>query len=316
MKTKIALILCLLVSSVFASIAHAKCEKSTTIADLSKVGQDGEKAFMDPEGVAHLLAFALRARETVLPCLRDKITTHDAAAFHRLMALAAFTQKDLTRVRAEFHAARKFEPGYEFPIDIVPEGHRLRGFYDQAASLEDGEQEKVFPPEGGYVTVGGVRGAARPEKTPVIIQVFDAYDPITKSQPLVETRYLQPGEKLPVWGKNPFGITAKDLGIDNKSALVTPKTWYISAGVTAVITGALYVVAMYNKSQFQNTSTHDTTDSDRKLQDLKDRANAFGTASIVSGALAIGFAGLGAGFQFIPNEKPSHAEPQALGGRE
>ncbi|OGL93367.1 hypothetical protein A3H12_04035 [Candidatus Uhrbacteria bacterium RIFCSPLOWO2_12_FULL_47_9] len=301
-KTKIGLILCVFASLAFTSIAQAKCEKPTTITDLAKIGQDGEKAFMDPEGVARLLAFAIRAREQVLPCLQDKITPRDASAFHRLMALSAFTQKDLSRVSAEFHAARKFEPGYEFPIDVVPEGHRLRKLYDQAAALEDGKLEPVFPPDGGYVTVGGVRGAARPEKTPVIIQVFDPFNKI------LETRYLQPGEKLPVWGKNPFGITAKDLGIDNKSAWTTPKTWYISAGVAAVMTGVLYVVAMYNKSQFENTSNLDTADSDRNLQGSMDRANAFGTASIVTGALTLGFTGLGVGFQFIPDEKPRSNE--------
>ncbi|MCX6715186.1 MAG: hypothetical protein NTX72_05235 [Candidatus Uhrbacteria bacterium] len=306
-----------LVFSLFLNAATvlAACEKGTTIAELAKIGQDGEKAFMDPEGVAHLHAFALRARELVLPCLQDKITPRDAAAFHRLMALSAFTQKDLSRVSAEFHAARKFEPGYEFPVDVVPEGHRLRKLYEQAASLEDGKLEPVFSPEGGYVTVGGVRGAPRPEKTPVIIQVFDAYDPISKKQALIETRYLQPGEKLPVWGKNPFGITAKDLGIDNKSAWVTPKTWYITAAVAAVITGSLYGIALYNKSQFQNTSGIDSADSDRRLQGYSDRANAFGTASVVTGITTLAFAGLGAGFRFIQEEKPSHADQQA-GSRE
>lgn len=68
---------------------------------------------------------------------------------------------------------------------------------------------------------------------------------------------------------------------------------------------------MYNKSQFQNTSGQDTADSDRRLQGFSDRANAFGTASIVTGVATLAFAGLGVGFQFIPEEKPSHADRQA-----
>jgi hypothetical protein len=288
--------------SFIASHAFARCEKPTTIQELSKIGLDGEKAFMDPDGVARLLTFTTRARELVVPCLRDKITPRDAAAFHRLMALEAFTHKDIERVLAEFHAARKLEPGYEFPMDVLPEGHRLRGMYEKAAAREDGKLEVVFPPDGGYVTVGGVRNAPRPEKTPVIIQVFDPF------QKILETRYLRPGEKLPVWGKNPFGMTAQDLGIDNKSAWVTPKTWYISAGVAAVLTSALYGVAMYNKSQFQNTSNPDSSDSDRNLQGYADRANVFGTSSIVTGSLTMVFAGLGLGFQFIPEEKPRSRE--------
>lgn len=302
MRIQLLPIFVVLTMSFIASHAFARCEKPTTIADLAKIGQDGEKAFMDPDGVARLLTFTTRARELVVPCLQDKITPRDAAAFHRLMALEAFTHKDIERVLSEFHAARKLEPGYEFPADVLPEGHRLRGMYEKAATHEDGKLEVVFPPDGGYVTVGGVRNAPRPEKTPVIIQVFDPFNKI------LETRYLRPGEKLPVWGKNPFGMTAEDLGIDNKSAFVTPKTWYISAAVAAVVTGALYGVAMYNKSQFQNTSGKDSSDSDRNLQGYADRANAFGTSSIITGSLTMVFAGLGLGFQFIPEEKPRSRE--------
>lgn len=285
--------MCLSVNTAFAA-----CAKPTTIADLAHVGAEGEKAFMDPEGVARLHAFTIRAREQVLPCLKDPITSRDAAAFHRLMALSAFTQKDLGRVRSEFHAARKFEPGYVFPPDVVPETHRLRTLYEQAAALEDGKLEVVFPPEGGYITVGGVRNAPRPEKTPVIIQVFDPFNHV------LETRYVQPGEKLPVWGKNPFGMTAKDFGIDNRSAWVTPKTWYISAATAAVVTGTLYGIALYNKAQFNDVSRRDTANTDRQLQGYMDRANGFGVSSLVTGACTIVFAGLGVGFHLTSEETP------------
>lgn len=291
----------------FASITSissvlAECKKPTTILDLTKVGQDGEKAFAE-SNLVQLLILSRQAREVVIPCLAEKIVPRDASRFHRLMALEAFTDKDLTRVVAEFHAARKLDPGYEFPLDVVPEEHRLRTLYEKALLAEDGTSQIVYPPDGGHVTVGGVRGAPRPEKTPVIIQAFDLANQI------LETIYLRAGDKLPVWGKNPMGITAKDLGIDQKSAWVTPKTWYISAGVAAVITGALYGVAMYNKSQFQDTSSRDTADSDRKLQGYADRANAFGTATIVTGACTLAFAGLGAGFQvFAADEKPHNVE--------
>lgn len=277
--------------------AYAKCEKPTTIAELMKISQDGEKAFAEMS-LERLLTFSTRAKEIVVPCLSEKITTRDASAFHRLMALEAFTHNNKNRVVAEFHAARKLDPGYELPVDVAPEGHPLRALYDKSAFAEDGKLEVVFPPEGGYVTVGGVRNAPRPEKTPAIVQAFDPFNKV------LETRYLQPGETLPSWGKNPFGITAKDLGIDQRSAWVSPKTWYISAGVVALITGAVYGVAMYNKSQFQDTSKPDTPESDRKLQGYSDRANAFGVASLVTGSLAIVFTGVGAGFQVFSEEKP------------
>lgn len=298
MKTRLVFVfVCLALLG--SSIARAECKKPTTIQDLTKVGKDGEKAFAESD-LARLLILSRHAREVVIPCLSEKIVPRDAAAFHRLMALEAFTDKDLTRVVAEFHAARKFDPGYEFPLEVLPEEHRLRTFYDKALMAEDGEQQKVFPPEGGYVTVGGVRGASRSEKTPVIIQVFNPFNVI------IETLYLRPMDKLPVWGKNPYGITAKDLGIDERSAWVAPKTWYIAAGVAAVVTGSLYGVAVYNKSQFQDTSNRDTPESDRKLQGYSDRANAFWVSSIVTGSLTLAFTGLGAGFHVFGEEKSLH----------
>lgn len=291
-----------------AHSAYAKCEKPSTILELLKMGKDGETAFAEMN-LEQLLLFSTSAREIILPCLKEKITTPDASAFHRLMALEAFTHNDKDRVVAEFHAARKLDPGYKLPLDVASDGHPLRILYEKSAFAEDGELKLVFPPKGGYVTVGGVRDAPRPEKTPAIIQAFDPFNKV------IETRYLQPGETLPSWGKNPFGITAKDLGIDQKSAWITPKTWYISAGVTAVITGALYGVAMYNKSQFQDTSGHDTVDSDHKLQGYSDRANAFGVASVVTGSLSLVFGGIGAGFHvFSAEEKPSHAVLQTRSG--
>lgn len=297
MKTRLffAAVCCLF--SAFAQTAYAKCDKPTSVTELLKMDIDGESAFAEMN-LERLLFISTSAREVIIPCLADRITTRHASAFHRLMALEAFTHNKKDRVVAEFHAARKLDPGYKLPEDIAPEGHPLRALYEKSESADDGELKVVFPPDGGYVTVGGVRGAARPEKTPVIIQVFDPFNKV------IETRYLQPGETLPVWGKNPFGFTAKDLGIDQKSAWVSPKTWFIAAGVAAVVTGSLYGVSHYNKAQFLDTSKPDTPDSDRKLQGYADRANAFWVSSLVTGSLTLAFTGLGAGFRVFGEDAP------------
>lgn len=291
--------LCILGFSVLiGQVAYAACEKQTTVAELSKVSLDGEKAFAESD-IARLLTLSSRAREVVLPCLSEKITPIHAAAFHRLMAFEAFVHKNISRVTAEFHASRKLDARYEFSLEVLPEEHRLRVLYEKSLFADDGELKVVFPPDGGYVTVGGVRNAPRPEKTPVIIQAFDVFNK------LLETRYLQPGETMPVWGKNPFGITAKDLGIDDRSTFAKPKTWIVTSGVTAVVTALLYGVAMYNKSQFQNTNSPDTPESDQALQGYSDRANAFGYATIATGSLAITFAGLGIGLHVFGAEEKS-----------
>ncbi|KKW32738.1 MAG: hypothetical protein UY76_C0018G0001, partial [Candidatus Uhrbacteria bacterium GW2011_GWA2_52_8d] len=106
----------------------------------------------------------------------------------------------------------------------------------QAETVPDGDGEKIYPPPGGYVLVGGVRNSARYSQTPVIIQVYQTVDEV---ETLRETRYVQPGEATPNWSGNAFGLTAADLGIDlddlrRPSILKDPRPWYVAAGVTAV----------------------------------------------------------------------------------
>ena len=168
-------ILVLLAFCAFSQTAEALCLKPSTMADLAMVGREGEKAFAEMN-LEQLLVLSLRARQDVVPCLAEKLTPRDAAGFHRLMALEAFTNSNGPRVISEFHAARKLDPGYEIPIDVANETHPLRKQYDQAAFAEDGKLEVVYPPIGGYITVGGVRNAPRPSKTPVLIQVFGPKD--------------------------------------------------------------------------------------------------------------------------------------------
>jgi len=293
-------ILALFATLFTSNVARAECAKPSTLAELAASGQEGEKAFSDMN-LEQLLVHSTRAREVIVPCLSEKVRVKDAAGFHRLMALEAFTHKRTDRVIAEFHAARMLEPGYQLLLEVAPADHRLRALYERAAFADEGKLEPVYPPIGGYILVAGVRNAGRPSKTPVIIQVFG---PMEK---LLETRYVQPGESLPSWGKNPFGLTAKDLGL-GKSVWVEPKTWYISSGAAALLTVAFYSVALYNKSQFSNTSARDTTNSDRDLQGYADRANGFGVATIATGAVALVLTGVGAGFQFGVSDDSSKKE--------
>ncbi len=270
----------------FPTNAFANCGEPSSLVQLLHNTKSGEEAFAQMN-LEQLLMHASRARTVIIPCLKERITSRDAAAFHRLMALEAFTHNQTDRVINEFHAARKMEPGYEIPFDVAPRAHPLRVLYEKAAFSEDGKLEVVYPPVGGYITVGGVRNAPRPSKTPVIIQVFGPFDKV------METRYVQPGESLSIWGRNPMGITAKDLGL--KSAWVDPKSWYISTGISLVVTSILYGIAHYNKSKFLDARRVDSTDSDQRLSGYMDRANGFGVASVTTGGLAVIFTGIGIG---------------------
>ncbi|MBI2475538.1 hypothetical protein HYV69_03900 [Candidatus Uhrbacteria bacterium] len=275
-----------MLASIIEVSANAECAKTIAVSEIQKAAMQGENAFSDMN-VSALLQQAQRAREQIVVCVAEPISPSSAAAFHRLMALDAFTRHNDSRVIAEFHAARRLEPGYILPASVAPIGHRLHELYASAASAEDGISESVFAPEGGYAIVGGVRNAPRLSATPFIIQVYGP------KGVWIETRYIQPGEKLPVWGQNILGITAKDLGIDTVPTWKKPIAWYIAAGVSTLVAGTFYGLALREKSLFNDELTPDSD-----LSGHRDRANAFGWTAVGTGGLAVVLSGIGVGFQF------------------
>ena len=289
--------LCVLIPQV----AKAACETPTHVSQLGEAGRVAEVAFANLDAEA-LLTQASLARTQVLPCVAEPMTKADAAAFHRLMAMEAFINDDEGWTVRELHASLLLQPGYAFPEDVAGEGHPLLALYTQAETVPDGDGEKIYPPPGGYVLVGGVRNSARYSQTPVIIQVYQTVDEV---ETLRETRYVQPGEATPNWSGNAFGLTAADLGIDlddlrRPSILKDPRPWYVAAGVTAMASGVLYGVAIHEKALYQDSSTPDD-----QLAGFESRANSLGTASLITGGTALVFSGFGIGFQvkFGPGQK-------------
>ncbi|MBI5793629.1 hypothetical protein HZA87_00885 [Candidatus Uhrbacteria bacterium] len=290
--SKLLLCAVLALSTVWPRVALATCPVPTTLVDLTRSELAAEKAFTDADETL-LLTSSTLARTNILPCLAEPLSVSAAAGFHRLMALEAYFNGDEGRTVAEFHAARKLDPGYQFSTDMVDLNHPMRALYESAATVADGDAEPVYPPSGGYILVAGVRNAARYKATPVVIQVFGP------GGVLMETRYVEPGEALPKWSDNPLGLTAADLGI-KQSVLKDPRPWYIAAGVSALTGGILYAFAMNERSLFQDPAT-----SDDDLLGHQENANALGTASIVAAGTTLVFTGFGVGFQFGAHKPPT-----------
>ncbi len=265
----------LVLSLLMVGSAWAACSEPTTLDALIETSMNGEFAFATMDH-AKLLVERDRALE-ILKCLGEPITPSEAAAFHRLMGLTAFTKKDEAQVLAEFHAARKLKPGYEIPERVAPQGHKLIDLYESSAAVPDGEFETVYPPERGYVTVGGVRGALRASKSPAIVQVFD------RNGTIFETNYIASGDALPVWGPPPMDIALQALQERQRDH----KPWIVASVVAAGIAGVFYTVAISQKNQFTNLET-----SDDQLASLRERANTFGAFAIGTGAVAVGFGGV------------------------
>ena len=244
------------------------CDQPTTVSDFLEAARQGEQAFASMDLPA--LSAARAQGLSLIPCLGEPITTKDAAAFHRMMALAAFTSGDSTGVMREFHAARRLEPGYQIPTGVAPPGHPLTQLYEQSTSVEEGELEPAIPPRGGWVGVDGVRGAPRPAGISAVIQVFDQGDALWQSI------YLLPEQPLPVWGPLPIDELRR------KRRRVT--LLGLSGGLLAG-SGVFYGLARREEARFWEPNDElDYAD----LEVLKLRANAFTAASLSSLGLATG----------------------------
>ncbi len=253
------------------SAEPAACEEAVSPLEFYAAERAGEQAFgdLDIEGLRAARMAALDA----LRCLDVAMSDQMAAAFHRLMAVEAFTTGDNERVTVEFAAARRLQPGYAIKDRVAPEGHPLRTLYDEATDSQQGLPELIWPPKGGSVMVDGVRGAPRYSNVSCVVQVFDAQGV------LVETVYASPGDALPVWGEPPT-LQAANL----KRPLA------VGAGMSVVASAVLYSMAWRQYQTFHDlTLTLDESD----LEGIKFQNNVLVYGSAGAGALAFGL-GLGA----------------------
>lgn len=246
----------------------ADCPTPTTLSQLKDATVRGEESFanLDIEGLNQAATDA----ETALPCLSEPITPRDVAAYHRLMGMHAFANQERERVQAEFHAARKAESGYELPQEVAPVGHPMVAAYEQAVLSDEGERQQPVPPDGGYVTVGGVRGAARAELSPSILQVFEPDDALT------ETLYLPPGAVLPIWGPLPEPLP-------DPASLRRPLL--AATAATGAVALGLQGVAIASRRSFQDTAD---PAADAQLDTLYARNRATFFSSVGVGAVAVG----------------------------
>ena len=279
----IGFILFLLILAFCAEKAHGACESPATVEEIIASVREGEKAFEDMEQ-ASLLSTRDRALGA-LRCLNAPLTPADAIHVHWLMALSYFTT-DRSRVGATLLAIQRLDATRQIGESFAPsQEHPLAKLYTQARFLPDGEFEPVYPPQGGWALVNGVRGADRPLAQPVIVQVFDAQSTV------METRYIEPGETMPAWGPKPLDISRTHM---------SPKPWGISAGATGAAAIGCYIVALTTKHQIMDM---ENPVPDEDVPALRTRANLFGGFAVGLGVVSVGLGATSTIFAFKPADK-------------
>lgn len=250
-----------------ALAAEPVCPVATTAADFATAAQAGEAAFaaIDMEALAASKDKAAAA----LACLGEPVAVKQAASFHRLLAMDGFAHHDFTAALAEFHAARRLEPGYAIPADVAPAGHPLVSLYEAALQAGEGDLEPVQASSGGWILVDGVRGAARPNKISVILQRFDAVGKIEAST------FLRAGEPLPTWAVPPKAVSRTGL----RAGLLA------GTGGAAAASAVLYGLALGAHDEFWDL---ENPAADADLPAIAERANTLTYASIGVGVVAVG----------------------------
>ncbi len=262
------LTIALLVALSTASAEAPDCTEGTTLGGFLDAAHQGEQAFANMDMVG--LTQARQGALDQIPCLGEPVTTEVAAAFHRMMALAAFTQGDEAGTLAEFHAARRLQPGYTIPEDVAPEGHPLVDLYVRSVDAAEGSLDPTIPPLGGWVTVDGVRGAPRPTGISTILQSFESDESIDR------TTYLMAGDPTPSFGPMPIDELRRQR-----------RRYYLggSSAAALVAGGVLYGMSWSARSKFMDT---DDPMADADLPTQRNTTNTLFFSSLGAAGVGVG----------------------------
>lgn len=270
----------ILLLALAGSPAHAACPAPTTAADVLTPLADAAAKFgaMEVDGFLSDTDQAFAA----LPCLSEKADRALAAEVHRMRGLRAMVDRDPDLARRAFAAARAIEPGYGFPVSVVPEDNLIRAEYS-ALNATTGALAPVPEPGGGALSFDGRdTGNRRPTEFPTLVQYVDADGKV------VTTAYLLPGAgmidyPLKSAAPDPLPIeppkVAKDKGGVNVPMLG-------GAGVFAVAAGGMWAASAIGHNTFEEATTVEDLDRGRAM------ANNMGYGAVASGIIA---AGLGTG---------------------
>jgi len=267
----------LLLFALFPSIGRAACPADTQ--ELSTEVQAAGAAFsaMDLDG---FVAARARAAEDLV-CLAEPLTPPDAAAYHRMEALAAFLERDSDGVVTAFRAALSVQPAYELPTSMSPPGHPLHTLYQAARDAPTAEPLAMLVPPGATVNVDGLQSTTRPADRPAVLQL------VAHDGAVLWSGFVKTGAELPEWPEVelPPAPTLAPLPVTEMPPPVrrTSVPLLVSAGAVALASGGMYVAARTSRARFDDPET-----PFEDLEGIRRRTNTLETGSQVAGVAAVG----------------------------
>lgn len=278
----------LALASLAAASPLSECAQTWKAGGITDVVESADLNIskMDTEGF-----FA--ARDTLLrrlACVEDPLTGPTVGAVHRVVATAAFLQKEESRIAPALAGLLSAAPGYQLPLDLYPEGHPIRGLLSHAAILaRDPAARPLLAMESGWLEVDGLAVPAAPVERAAVIQHLDGQGAV------VETRYVWPGDDLGAWAAVAVPTAVARKPVATPSARAPGKARVPMIALTAaslVTTGVLYGVAFDGQRTFRDTSNGLTDD---ELVALQKSTNTLTIGWSVAGVASLG---LGVGLAF------------------
>lgn len=258
------------------------CPEPTSGAQLAREIDAAEQAW----GQMDLGAFTetLTALRGTLTCLDEALTPVDAAAYHRVEALAAFASEDRRGTVLAFRASLDLQPNFELPEAIAPLGNPLREQYEAAKLMPPSPGQVLYPEGGSWMVVDGTRSDERPTERPTIVQRVERGGEVSHSA------WLPAWSPTPDWASGP-APDAREPREDGDAGLRARRTATVllgSAAGCAVAGGSLYGYAWGSRATY-----FDPTTPFAELEAIRRRTNGAAVSAAVLGGVAVG-AGVGA----------------------
>lgn len=272
------------------STLASPCATFRTASDLDAALYAAESAFERREKDA--LIVAERGVTGLLPCMREAVSTPNAARIHRVEGFTAFILQDNAGAMLSFASARAAEPGYLLPTLLVPLGHPMRALYDSAGAASSVPEE--LPAMAGFVRADGRVSNGRPIDRPTVLQHF------TPSGEVTLTVLLAPGEPLPSFPPpeaggpqepKPLIAAGRPIRESDAARRAPPTAVVVGVGAGAGVAVGLYVIAMLVRSDYDRLDA--TNENLAELDSLYATNHGLVVASGVTGGLTL-VAGVGA----------------------
>ncbi len=266
------------------------CEGERTLAALLVTMDEAEAQFgVDAERFRQATDGTVAGAE----CLAEVVTPSIAARLHRIVGLRAYVDQDNEAAARAFAASRRLEPAYVLPLAMAPEGHPLRGAYQQIDVGSTATTRLPTSPEARWLADGRLDGV-RVAEWPTLLQRVDAAGRV------LDGDYARGGPlhaTLPVTTAPVAAATvaaAPPLAPASATAASTDKKRPARAlGVAGVATGvaaaAAYGVALAVATEYRD---HDVPHTADELNAMRGTAN---TLVVVSGVAGAGAVALGVG---------------------